>query len=190
MRWLNILIAVIAIALGPGVRPLVIPPALADEATDRATLDTLFAQLRNAPDEASAHGIEQRIWTLWTKPSDPDLAEPMSLILTARSSYEFDVAIDLIDKLVAAHPTYAEAWNQRATIHYMLQDFQASLADIDKVLTLEPRHFGALSGRALIHMALGDRPAALKDMALALRIHPFLPERALFPELKREMTRI
>lgn len=190
MRWLKSAMVVVALALPAGPIMLLPTPVLADQAADRAALNALFEQLRTAPDEATARAIDQRIWALWTRPSDPELADAMSLILTARSSYEFDVALDLIDTLVARHPTYAEAWNQRATIHYMQQDYQASLADIDKVLALEPRHFGALSGRALVHMALGDRQAALMDMARALRIHPFLPERALFPELKREMTRI
>ena len=87
-------------------------------------------------------------------------------------------------------PTYAEGWNQRATLYYLIDDYEASLADIDKVLEFEPRHFGALSGRVLIYLAQGKRSEALRDMATALAIHPFLSERQLFPELKEDMIRI
>lgn len=161
--------------------------ALAD---DKAALDQLFAQLAVAPDETTARSISNHIWALWTRPTDKALADPMSLILTARSSYEFDVALDLLDKLIAAHPDYAEAWNQRATIRYLMQDIEGSLADIEKTLELEPRHFGALSGRALILLSQDQRALALKDMTRALQIHPFLPERSLFPELGKGMTRV
>ena len=95
-----------------------------------------------------------------------------------------------LDALIEDYPTYAEAWNQRATTYYMMQNFEASLADIDKTLELEPRHFGALSGQSLILLAQGKRDQALKAIIAALAIHPFLSERGLFPELAREVTRI
>lgn len=164
--------------------------AVADAAEDRVALDRLFAELKTAPNAAAAQQIGQRIWLHWTTPSDPLLAARMSELLAARRQADLLRAIALADGLIADHPDYAEAWNQRATLHYMLGDLDASLADCDEVLAREPRHFGALSGRSLIHLQQGDRALALKDMAAALRIHPFLSERQLFPELQREMTRI
>ena len=88
------------------------------------------------------------------------------------------------------YPDYAEGWNQRATLYYMMGDFERSIADCAKVLALEPRHFGALSGRALMYLQLGKRALALRDMAAALAIHPFLSEALLFPELSRPMTHV
>jgi tetratricopeptide (TPR) repeat protein len=96
----------------------------------------------------------------------------------------------LLNRLIRDYPGYAEAWNQRATMYYVLGNFEASIADCEKVLELEPRHFGALSGRSLMYLQLGRRAQALRDMAAALAIHPFLTERRLFPELEQEMTRI
>lgn len=165
-------------------------PALADDAADRAALDTLFAELRVAPDAATATEIDRQIWAYWTKPSDPVLAGRMSEILVARSLGHLPTAIALLDKLVADYPDYAEGWNQRATLYYMLGDFDRSIADCGKVLALEPRHFGALSGRALMYLQLGERALALRDMAAALAIHPFLSEAALFPELSQPMTHV
>ena len=162
----------------------------ADEAADRARLDTLFAELKAAPDAATAQAIDQQIWSIWTVPSDEKLAARMKIVLDARSSYDFESTIDLLDALIEDYPTYAEAWNQRATTYYMMQNFEASLADIDKTLELEPRHFGALSGQSLILLAQGKRDLALKAIIAALAIHPFLTERGLFPELARDVTRI
>jgi tetratricopeptide (TPR) repeat protein len=164
--------------------------AVADEARDRAALDRLFAELKAAPDAATAQQIGQRIWIYWTTPSDPLLSARMGELLAARRQGELRRAIALADGLIGDYPEYAEAWNQRATLHYLLGDLDASLADCDEVLAREPRHFGALSGRSLIYLQQGKRSLALKDMAAALKIHPFLAERQLFPELQQEITRI
>jgi tetratricopeptide (TPR) repeat protein len=160
-------------------------PAAAEDARVDAALDELFAQLRIAPDPATAHQIDQAIWAVWTNPSDPMLHERMRAVLLARGTGNIAEALRLLDKLVVDFPDYAEGWNQRATIHYMMGNLDLSLTDCARVLELEPRHFGALSGRALIYLQLGKRALALKDMAAALAVHPFLTERQLFPELDR-----
>ena len=164
--------------------------ALADDASDKAELDQLFALLRVAPDAEAAHEIDRRIWTIWTSPSDAGLAARMFEVAAVQSTGNVPAALRLLDKIVDDYPTYAEGWNQRATLYYLIDDYEASLADIDKVLEFEPRHFGALSGRVLIYLAQGKRSEALRDMATALAIHPFLSERQLFPELKEDMVRI
>jgi tetratricopeptide (TPR) repeat protein len=160
-------------------------PAAGEDAKADAALDELFAQLRIAPDPATAHQIDQAIWSVWTNPSDPVLHERMRAVLLARGTGNIAEALRLLDKLVVDFPDYAEGWNQRATIHYMMGNLDLSLTDCAKVLALEPRHFGALSGRALIYLQQGKRSLALKDMAAALAVHPFLTERQLFPELDR-----
>ena len=59
-------------------------------------------------------------------------------------------------------PKFAEGWNKRATVFYLLQDYSSSVKDIAQTLRLEPRHFGALSGLGLINTALGRHGAAVK----------------------------
>lgn len=163
---------------------LSLPAAAGDPQTD-ALLDTLFAQLRAAPDAVAAQQIDQAIWSVWTNPTDPALNERMRAVLQSRSAGDLEQTLRLLDTLVADYPDYAEAWNQRATIHYMVGNLDLSLDDCARVLELEPRHFGALSGRALIYLQLDRRALALKDMSAALAVHPFLSERQFFPELDR-----
>ena len=165
-------------------------PAFAQEFVDRGALDKLFVELRTAPDATTAHRIDQQIWFYWTTPSDPLLAGRMNEALTARSMGDPVEAIVLLNRLIEDYPDYAEGWNQRATMYYVIGNFDASIADCAKVLELEPRHFGALSGRALMYLQQGRRALALKAMAAALEIHPFLNERRLFPELEQDVTRI
>src|SRR5690606_40202851 len=116
---------------------------------------------------------------------DPVLHDRMREVLLARGNGNIAEALRLLDILVVDYPDYAEGWNQRATIHYMMGNLDLSIADCAKVLALEPRHFGALSGRALIYLQQGKRALALRDMAAALAVHPFLTERRYFPELDR-----
>jgi tetratricopeptide (TPR) repeat protein len=158
-------------------------PASAEDAKATAALDALFAELRTAPDAETAQRIDQAIWAVWTNPTDPTLAGRMRDVLVARGTGNLPSALRLLDQLVIDYPDYAEGWNQRATIHYVMGNLDLSIADCAKVLELEPRHFGALSGRALIYLQQGKRALALKDMAAALAVHPFLNERHLFPEL-------
>ena len=91
------------------------------------------------------------------------------------------------DLLVAREPGFAEAWNKRATLLYLVGDDDGSIADIQRTLALEPRHFGALSGLGLI-FARQERPAqALHSLEAALAVHPQLPGgRARADELKEE----
>jgi tetratricopeptide (TPR) repeat protein len=169
---------------------LSVAPAQSQELVDNAALDKLFAELRTAPDASAAHEIDQQIWFYWTTPSDPLLAGRMNEVMSARRMGDPVEAVVLLNRLIEDYPEYAEGWNQRATMYYMMGNFDASIADCEKVLQIEPRHFGALSGRALMYLQLGKRALALKDMAAALEIHPFLSERQLFPELQQEVTRI
>jgi tetratricopeptide (TPR) repeat protein len=72
-------------------------------------------------------------------------------------------------------PSYAEAWNKRATVYYMKGDYEKSLQDIEMTLSLENRHFGAFSGLASIYMALGEYKSALKALERVLEICPHQP---------------
>ncbi len=72
-------------------------------------------------------------------------------------------------------PSYAEAWNKRATVYYMKGDYEKSLQDIEQTLSLENRHFGAFSGLASVYMALGEYKYALKALERVLEICPHQP---------------
>lgn len=173
--------------LGPGMASstqAATVPAPRLQADDPALLlDRLFARLKTAPDPQTALEIEQRIWEVWTSPPDPDLARLMAEAFSRREQRDLAGAILVLDRVVAGWPDYAEGWNQRATNHYLAGNFDASLADIAETLSREPRHFGALAGRALIRLQQNKRALAAQSIAQALKIHPFLRERAMFPEL-------
>ena len=84
------------------------------------------------------------------------------------------------NSIVELKPDYVEAWNRRATIHYLRKDYERSMADIRQVLALEPRHFGAISGLGMIMQEFGDERRALDAFRRAVTIHPHLQK---IPEL-------
>jgi len=167
--------------------PAPITPGLAQSygqsEAQSAQLDELFDQLSAATDAQTARIIANDIWQIWIRPDDPVLAARVAEIMSAGGFAGPASQIPLIDALIADYPDYSEGWNLRATAHFLNGAYEQSLADIVETLDREPRHFGALSGRALIYHAQGKRDLALEAITQALDIHPFLAERALFPEL-------
>ena len=150
-------------------------------AAQLSELDQLFSDLAEAPDEAFARDKAERIWRIWTEPADAGIAEKMQAILQAGLPSQ---QLPLAEALVRDHPDYSEGWNLRATLRFLTGDNEGALADIVEALKREPRHFGALAGRVLIYHQEGKSALARAALDEALKVHPFLPERALFPELR------
>lgn len=151
---------------------------------ERSThLDTLFAQLKAAPNEQAAYEIEQKIWVAWTTPDDPELAELISQVLAARRTANYTKAFVILDDVVQRWSDYAEGWNQRAIIHFETGSLEQSLSDIAKTLEREPRHFGALAGRALIYRQQGNQPLTVESVLAAMEHHPYVGVRGLIPGL-------
>ena len=137
-------------------------------------LDFLFGALKAAPDEASAKHVEARIWAIWLQTPSDTAALLMSRAKTAVDAKKIDVAIKLLDSIIKLRPDYIEAWNRRATLYYMQNDYGRSLADIQQVLIREPRHFGALAGLGMIMQEVGDEKRALDAYRKALALNPHL----------------
>ncbi len=81
-------------------------------------------------------------------------------------------ALEAYHQVVAIAPDFAEGWNKRATVHYLMGNLNQSLKDIARTLELEPRHFGALSGRGLVYAKLDDLERALDSFEAAVAVNP------------------
>ncbi len=135
-------------------------------------LDELFAALKSAPSEQVAAPVEARIWRLWTESGIDDIDRMMALGIAAMDKRDFATANAAFTTIVEMAPEFAEGWNKRATLYYLMGAFDRSAADVEKTLALEPRHFGALSGLGMIRLAQGDERSALEAFERALSIHP------------------
>ncbi|MDF1721928.1 MAG: tetratricopeptide repeat protein [Minwuia sp.] len=139
----------------------------------------LNALFRDLADPASANlpfEIEDLIWAVWCEHTDAEPAAIMQKSITAIASGEHESAISLLDDLCARQPDWAEAWNKRATLHYIAGRHEQSLLDIQQTLLREPRHFGALSGFGQICLQHDDTQSARIAFEAALRINPHLAQ--------------
>jgi tetratricopeptide (TPR) repeat protein len=142
----------------------------------------LIAELRTAPDEMQARGLNNALWELWTDAPDARAQELLDEGMSRRSSYDLLGARDIFDSLVEYCPDYAEGYNQRAFASFLRQDYSAALWDLERTLELNPEHIGALSGKALTLIGLGEIEAAQEALREALALNPWLPERHFLVE--------
>lgn len=120
--------------------------------------------------------LEAEIWKIWHQHESPTINVLLGDATSAMRAGKHLQARKQLDAIVDLAPDFAEGWNQRATLLYLMGDLEASAADIARTLTLEPRHFGALSGLGLIYDRLKRPKAALRAYRKALEIHPGLKQ--------------
>ena len=136
-------------------------------------IDRLFIQLKSAIDFENSKKIEDRIWKLWvTHPSKNGLTKLLADGSSAMMDNKLETAYDKFTEVIELDPNWAEAWNKRATVLYLMGKYELSQADIDKVLQLEKRHFGALSGQGLVQSALKNYQKAIDSYIEAHKVHP------------------
>ena len=151
--------------------------SFADNTERNNQLDKLFVQLKNTKNLSSAQIVENKIWKIWSiHPSNDrrgyrltELLDQGSLLIDRR---ELNKAYEIFSQIILVDPNWAEAWNKRALVLYLMNRYQSSLGDINKTLILEPRHFGALSGQALNYIELKQYEKAIKSYKAAQKIYP------------------
>jgi tetratricopeptide (TPR) repeat protein len=153
-------------------------------------LDKLFVELKNTKDLSSAQVIENEIWEIWSiHPSDDRRGFRLTELLIQGTRLmnmrELSKAYQIFTKVITVESDWAEAWNKRATVLYLMKQYESSLADIEITLVLEPRHFGALSGQALNYIELNLYEKAIESYKSAQKIYPLLDSaKKMIPELQ------
>ena len=140
-----------------------------------ARQDDLFSWLKLTSDVQEARLIEGLIWTLWFESGSPDIDRLIEAGNDAMGAGRYEDALARFTRVIERDPASSEGWNRRATLYYLMGNFDASVRDIQETLAREPRHFGALSGLGLINSALERWDSAVKAYEAALRVNPFLP---------------
>ncbi len=151
----------------------VAPGAVADQNDPR--LDTLFTRLNQADSAHGARIYQERIWDIWLKSGSDTVDLLVKGGIVAMGKRDYDRALELFTSVTEMAPEFAEGWNKRATIHFLMGDLERSLSDVEQTLVLEPRHFGALSGLGMIHLRLKDESRAYQAFKNALDLNRHLP---------------
>ena len=138
-------------------------------------IDKLLSQLKLTTNYEDSKKIESKIWELWsTHPSKNTLTALLADGSFYVSQNKLETAYDKFTKAIELDSNWAEAWNKRATVLYLMGKYELSQADIDKVLELEQRHFGALAGQGLVQTALNNYKKAIDSYIEAHKVHPYM----------------
>jgi tetratricopeptide (TPR) repeat protein len=127
-------------------------------------------------DPARAARAASLLWDLWSRSGRDDVDALMREGVEALQGQDVRGAEAIFSRVVALAPAFAEGWNKRATVRYLLRDFEASVADCRETLARNPSHFGALSGQGLCHLALGQHHEAAALFRRALDVYPHLTD--------------
>ena len=162
-------LAILSILLALGGQPAV---AVDNDASRSDQLDKLFGELHQASTARNPNTIIADIWQIWGSNNSATAELLIREGTAAMNAHEYDAAEKVLIQLIESYPDYAEGWNKRATLYFMMGRYSDSLIDIERVLDLEPRHFGALGGKAMILQAQGKTIEAIKVLREELAINP------------------
>ncbi|RCS24035.1 hypothetical protein DUT91_10260 [Phyllobacterium salinisoli] len=141
-----------------------------------AELDRLFLELRKTHDETKAKRIADQIYGIWNQSGSATVDLMMGWANTAIREKKYPVALDFLNEIVVLKPDYAEGWNRRATLYFLMNDYGRAMYDINKTLQLEPRQFAALAGMGSILKETGRKELALRAYERALTVYPMMRE--------------
>ena len=152
-----------------------------------ADADRLLSRLGDADPRVRA-AAAQAMWRIWSRSGDPAIDRLFARGVEQMQSAAYEDALAVFDEIVARKPEFAEGWNKRATLYFLLDRNQESLRDCDEVLKRNPNHFGALSGAGQIHLQLGHPQTALEFFKRALKVNPNLDSiRQVIPILEQHL---
>lgn len=150
-----------------------------------ADVPALVKALRD-PDEVVRALAEHSLWEVWSRSGDPEVDTLFQIGIEQMNQGNPGGAIETFSEVIRKKPDFAEGWNKRATLFYLVGDYARSLADCEEVVKRNPVHFGALSGFGMIYLRLGKPETALEYFRRALEINPNLEQvKAAVEELKR-----
>lgn len=118
---------------------------------------------------------EDAIWKVWGRSGDPLHDRIYQYGVEQMQAGKLTGAVGSFTELIRLAPDFAEAWNKRATLYFMLGKNDLSIADCEEVLSREPNHFGALSGYGHLMLRQGDYRRALGYFEQALTANPNMP---------------
>ena len=137
-----------------------------------ARLEDLFEILSTTESDVQINEVTSSIWDIWYETNDPLIEADFYRGLESMRTGDLMMAVAFFTRVIDKNPNFAEGWNKRATVYYMLGKFDASMMDIHETLNLEPRHFGAMDGMGLIFIHLEQFDKAIEIYDQMLKIFP------------------
>ena len=143
------------------------------EAGTMADAPALLDVLRD-PDARVRQLAEQALWEIWSRSGNDEVDDLLRAGVIEMQHGQLEASIDTFTEVIRRQPEFAEGWNKRATVYYLIGEYRKSAADCDEVLKRNPSHFGALSGYGMIWLRLDEPARALERFEQALAVNPNL----------------
>lgn len=138
---------------------------------DQTTAHEVVLRLKD-PDEAIRDLAEHTVWAIWMRSGNADVDHLMQKGIALMGEQDYDEALAVFSEIIHRDAQFAEGYNKRATLYYMMGDYLHSLADVEATLKYNPEHFGALSGAGLCLLRLSRPEEALAYFDRALAVNP------------------
>ena len=203
--WLWLLVLAVAVPAALAAPPITRSQALRllahQQAPERAAGVARLADVGQMADAARVaerlrdedEGVRElagsALWLIWSRSGDRTVDRLLARGVDQMSQGALPAAEATFTRVVQRRPAFAEGWNKRATVRYLMGRDEASLKDCDEVLKRNPLHFGALSGMAQIHLRRGDPQRALQAYERALQANPNLDGGPQMLELLEDAVR-
>jgi tetratricopeptide (TPR) repeat protein len=140
-----------------------------------ADLPALVRALRD-PDPIVRGFVESAMWSVWSRSGDEAVDRLFAVGVEQMGQRQLEAAAETFSRIIERRPEFAEGWNKRATVYFLLGDYRRSLADCDEVMARNPYHWGALSGYGMIYMQLDQLGRAIDYLEKALAVNPNLDQ--------------
>jgi tetratricopeptide (TPR) repeat protein len=135
-----------------------------------ATAD-LARALRDADPEVRGRA-QAALWAIWHRSGNPAIDALLQIGIEQMEQGRHSDAAATFGEVIKQAPDFAEGWNKRATVYYLMGEYDRSLADCEEVVRRNPIHFGALSGFGLNYLEKGQLERAVEYFEKALAVNP------------------
>ena len=119
---------------------------------------------------------ESGIRDLWCRVGTKQERQMLRSIVRFNRAGRFEEAAQMASQLIQGSPWIAEAWCQRGTAHYHMEQYDAAIRDCHQALEINPYHFTAAAGMGQCYLLQDNPVAALEAFRRALRLNPNMEE--------------
>lgn len=115
---------------------------------------------------------EHALWSIWFRCGQCCAMHAFKRGLDALEHHDYQQAVEHLTETTVLDDSFAEAFNQRAIAHYLMENWSACLDDCKRTVQRIPVHFGAWAGMGHCHAQRGELAEAAYCYRQTLSINP------------------
>lgn len=137
------------------------------------TMEDLINLLRYTECFEDAMSVEEGIKEIWKANSDAKIRYDLHHGIAHLLRGDKRTALSIYDRILEDDPKCLEAWNKKATCHYMLGDMCRSEDAAQRVLDSNGQHFQALAGLGLVYCETKQYQKAIDYFEKCISLNPW-----------------